>query len=80
LSDIKERWVAGFDDGGIWVLDLDEREYPVGMMGLRNAFTMEERCRVIEKLGGTYFQAIKSAPSSFVVPLVLRQVSVARSD
>jgi hypothetical protein len=50
MPDLSERWIAGLPEhGGIWILDLNEREYPVGMLGLWNAFTMEERCRVSER-------------------------------
>jgi hypothetical protein len=53
-------WPAG---GGVWVLREDaERagEKDAGM--LFNAYTMEERCAIIEQLGGTFYADPKDCP------------------
>ncbi|KAK4121289.1 hypothetical protein N657DRAFT_665577 [Parathielavia appendiculata] len=53
-------WPVG---GGVWVLSTDEliaAEKHAGM--LFNAYTMEERCRVIEQLGGTFYANPKDCP------------------
>jgi hypothetical protein len=60
--ELHDRWVAGVEKGGAWILDLVDGKYPDHIMGLMNAFTMEERCRSIELLGGTFFPDSKSAP------------------
>lgn len=53
-------WPAG---GGVWVLSEDifapSRKH-AGM--LFNAYTMEERCNVIKKLGGTFYVNPKDCP------------------
>ncbi|KAK3305283.1 uncharacterized protein B0T15DRAFT_398433 [Chaetomium strumarium] len=53
-------WPAG---GGVWVLSGDVEaasEKNAGM--LFNAYTMEERCNVIEKLGATFYANPKDCP------------------
>ncbi|KAG8156281.1 hypothetical protein KVR01_013860 [Diaporthe batatas] len=43
-------------DGGVWALKMPEMDsYFKGMSRIRNAFSMAERCRQIEKLGGVFF-------------------------
>ena len=63
MPNVSERWIVGLPEiGGICVFDLDEMEYPVGMLGLWNAFTMDERCRVIERLGEKFYSKLEAAP------------------
>lgn len=53
-------WPAG---GGVWVFKttyLDAIEKGVGR--IKNAFNMEERCRAIEQLGGTFYADPKECP------------------
>ncbi|KAL8854336.1 MAG: hypothetical protein Q9221_000822 [Calogaya cf. arnoldii] len=49
-------WFGWPEDGGAWVLELEE--FDAGRKGvgrIYNACTMEERCRVLETLGATFF-------------------------
>ncbi|KAK4234773.1 hypothetical protein C8A03DRAFT_46965 [Achaetomium macrosporum] len=53
-------WPAG---GGVWVLSTTEdiaAEKGAGM--LFNAYNMEERCKLIEQLGGTFYADPKDCP------------------
>ncbi len=53
-------WPAG---GGVWILSEDEEiagRKHAGM--LFNAYTMEERCNIIEQLGGTFYANPKDCP------------------
>jgi hypothetical protein len=53
-------WPTG---GGVWVLSLSKRtaaEKHAGM--LFNAYNMEERCKIIEQLGGTFYADPKDCP------------------
>lgn len=46
----------GDEKGGIWVLSTTRREANwKGVGRIKNAFSMEERCRVIESLGGVFY-------------------------
>lgn len=55
-------WPEG---GGVWVLRVNEREaVERGLGRIQNAYNMEERCRVIEQLGGTYFADPKDCPDT----------------
>ena len=51
-------WPAG---GGIWVFDATE-PYGKGAGIIHNAYSMEERCKVIERLGGTFYENPKDCP------------------
>lgn len=43
-------------NGGVWALKMPEMDsYMKGMSRIRNAFSMDERCRQIEKLGGVFY-------------------------
>lgn len=51
-------WPAG---GGIWVYDATEpHDKDAGIV--HNAHSMEERCEVIEKLGGKFYENPKDCP------------------
>ncbi|KAL2130369.1 hypothetical protein VTI74DRAFT_6551 [Chaetomium olivicolor] len=53
-------WPVG---GGVWVLSTTARiaaEKHAGM--LLNAYNMEERCKVIKQLGGTFYADLKDCP------------------
>ncbi|KAJ6129012.1 hypothetical protein N7471_010229 [Penicillium samsonianum] len=68
LSDAYEKGILGYDDekepfirvgwpasGGVWVLHSTEAE--AGRMGagrIQNAYSMEERCKVIKQWGGIF--------------------------
>lgn len=53
-------WPAG---GGVWVLSEDEEVAGGKHAGmLFNAYTMEERCKIIEQLGGTLYANPKDCP------------------
>lgn len=50
-------------DGGVWALKMPNRDaYMKGMGRIRNAFSMEERCRQIEKLGGVFYSDPAECP------------------
>jgi hypothetical protein len=50
------RRVAFPEQGGVWVLGRDENtgNFPLGMAGVRNSLTMEERSMALERLGAVY--------------------------
>ncbi|CEI67933.1 hypothetical protein FVEN_g7792 [Fusarium venenatum] len=49
--------------GGVWTLDTNFSQCArKGLARIDNAFTMEERCKVIEKLGGTFYADPKDCP------------------
>ncbi|KAL6804823.1 hypothetical protein GGI42DRAFT_323007 [Trichoderma sp. SZMC 28013] len=51
---IKVGWPAG---GGVWVLNITENEAITRGVGIiYNASDMEHRCRLIEQLGGVFFE------------------------
>ena len=53
-------WPAG---GGVWILSEDGEiagKKHAGM--LFNAYTMDERCNIIEQLGGTFYANPKDCP------------------
>jgi hypothetical protein len=53
-------WPAG---GGVWVLNGTIREATKKHAGMAfNAFNMEERSKIIEKLGGTFYTNPKDCP------------------
>ncbi|KAI9802129.1 MAG: hypothetical protein M1833_002050 [Piccolia ochrophora] len=59
--------VLGFTvEGGVWVLDMSDGydQFGPGAGGLFNALTMEERCAVIEKLGGKFCSDMKECPET----------------
>ena len=50
-------------DGGVWVLRSTYKEgISKGVGRVKNAFSMEERCRVIENLGGVFYANPKECP------------------
>lgn len=51
-----DRRVAFPEKGGVWVLGRDEKtgRFPLGMAGIRNSLTMEERSTVLERLGAIH--------------------------
>lgn len=50
-------------DGGVWALKMPYMDsYMKGMGRIRNAFSMEERCRQIEKLGGVFYSDPAKCP------------------
>lgn len=51
-------WPSG---GGIWVLTATERSGTSAGV-IHNAHTMDERCKVIEKLGGKFYANPKDCP------------------
>ena len=52
-SEIVSGWPS---TGGVWVLRLDDREkLPKDFGKIHMALTMDERCRVIESYGGTFY-------------------------
>ncbi|KAF7594439.1 hypothetical protein BBP40_009261 [Aspergillus hancockii] len=56
---------VGFpEERGILVLTVSKEtgRYPKGTLALRNALTMEERCRVLERLGAVFCEDIASCP------------------
>lgn len=53
-------WEAG---GGVWVLSTTlEEAGGKGAAIIENAFTMEERCRVIEQVGGFFYANPEDCP------------------
>ncbi|KAL8744301.1 MAG: hypothetical protein Q9190_003444 [Brigantiaea leucoxantha] len=52
-----EVWLGWPQSGGIWVLEIEEFEGARRGVGgrIKNAKSMEERCRFIEMLGGVFF-------------------------
>lgn len=53
-----EVWLGWPQSGGVWVLEIEEFEGARRGVGgrIRNAKSMEERCRFIEMLGGVFFR------------------------
>jgi hypothetical protein len=50
-------------DGGVWALKMPKMDsYFKGMSRIRNAFSMDERCRQIEKLGGVFYSNPAKCP------------------
>lgn len=50
-------------DGGVWALKMPEMDaYMKGKSRIRNAFSMDERCRQIEKLGGVFYSDPAKCP------------------
>ncbi|XDG03907.1 hypothetical protein ABKA04_003522 [Annulohypoxylon sp. FPYF3050] len=48
---------------GVWVLAVDEDEaWGKGVGAVWNAFTMDERCEIVEKLGGEFYQDPADCP------------------
>jgi len=57
-------WV-GSGMEGVWVLERDKVQVKKEIVGLvENAVTMEERCKVIEILGGTFFKDPRDCPDT----------------
>jgi hypothetical protein len=53
-------WPVG---GGVWVLSSTASEASAKNAGMAfNASTMEERCKIIEKLGGRFYANPKDCP------------------
>ncbi|RGP66173.1 hypothetical protein FSPOR_6793 [Fusarium sporotrichioides] len=53
-------WPAG---GGVWTISTNlSQSAQKGFGRINNAFTMEERCKMIEKLGGTFYADPKDCP------------------
>ncbi|KAJ5086516.1 hypothetical protein NUU61_007823 [Penicillium alfredii] len=49
------RQIAFPENGGVWVLAIEgDALFPPGMATVRNALTMEERCKALEKLGAVF--------------------------
>ncbi|KAJ5890738.1 uncharacterized protein N7473_006966 [Penicillium subrubescens] len=59
-----ERRVAFPEKGGVWVLGRDEKtvRFPLGMAGVQNSLTMEERSMALEKLGADYCDDVAECP------------------
>lgn len=57
-------WLGWCANGGVWALEIDEYEGARRGIGgrIRNAKDMEERCKVIEMLGGAFFSDRKHRP------------------
>ncbi|KAL8896656.1 MAG: hypothetical protein Q9207_007606 [Kuettlingeria erythrocarpa] len=52
----QQLWFGWPENGGVWVLELEEFEADrKGVGRIYNACNMEERCRVLERLGATFF-------------------------
>ncbi|WPB00095.1 uncharacterized protein RHO25_004714 [Cercospora beticola] len=50
-------WTNGVPEGGVWALrTVGAEDAVLGVPRIRNALSMQERCRAIEMLGGTYFE------------------------
>ncbi|KAF4339669.1 hypothetical protein FBEOM_6452 [Fusarium beomiforme] len=50
-------------DGGVWALSTNlSQSARKGLGRIGNAFTMEERCKIIEQLGGTFYADPKDCP------------------
>lgn len=53
-------WPAG---GGVWVIHTTlSQSARKGLGRIGNAFTMEERCKIIDQLGGTFYTDPKDCP------------------
>lgn len=59
-----EVWLGWPQSGGVWVLEVEEFEGARKGVGgrIRNAMSMEERCRFIEMLGGVFFRDRRDCP------------------
>ncbi|KAK4555505.1 hypothetical protein LTR86_007257 [Recurvomyces mirabilis] len=50
-------WPGVVPEGGVWALQVRaDKRWEVGISRIRNAFTMEERCRAIEISGGKFYE------------------------
>lgn len=49
-------WPGEVPEGGVWVLWQGPGSPYNGLGRIKNAYTMEERCKVIEMLGGTFYE------------------------
>ncbi|KAI2621000.1 hypothetical protein GGS26DRAFT_301472 [Hypomontagnella submonticulosa] len=48
---------------GVWVVTMNRREAPEkGLACIWNAFSMDERCEIVEKLGGTFYRDPAECP------------------
>ncbi|OJJ80193.1 uncharacterized protein ASPGLDRAFT_135305, partial [Aspergillus glaucus CBS 516.65] len=57
---IRVGWPAG---GGVWVLHtIFEEATKKGVGLIHNAYNMEERCKVIEQIGGIFYADPKDCP------------------
>jgi len=57
------RFFAVASQGGVWVLEAGEKECSSRQLGrINNARDMEEKCRQIEKFGGTFYAAPGDCP------------------
>jgi hypothetical protein len=53
-------WLSG---GGVWVLKTTRQEaLKLGAGKAGNAYNMDERCQIIEKLGGTFYKEPEKCP------------------
>jgi hypothetical protein len=66
FDEYRTKYVKAFGwpaDGGVWALKMCEMDaYFKGMSRIRNAFSMDERCRQIEKLGGVFYSDPAKCP------------------
>ncbi|KAL8755719.1 MAG: hypothetical protein Q9184_004717 [Pyrenodesmia sp. 2 TL-2023] len=59
----QQLWFGWPESGGVWVLERDELEVDrKGVGRIYNACTMEERCRVLQTLGATFFGKAADSP------------------
>lgn len=55
-------WPGEVPDGGVWALWATDNEgADIGVSRIRNARTMEERCKIIEMLGGSFYETWEDA-------------------
>lgn len=58
-------WPGAITEGGVWALQTKhDEDADKGVSRIRNALTMEERCKAIEMLGGQFYQTWKDAPKA----------------
>ena len=54
--ELKERFIGVMPQGGVWVLETDWEDSSKRQLGrIKNARDMEEKCRAIERFGGTFY-------------------------
>ncbi|KAK5158432.1 hypothetical protein LTS14_003451 [Recurvomyces mirabilis] len=56
-------WPGVVPEGGVWALQVRaDGRWEIGISRIRNAFTMEERCRAIEMSGGKFYEKWEDTP------------------
>lgn len=63
---VSSLWYGWPSSGGVWALRLDDelKGARLGVGRIKNALTMDERCRAIEMLGGEFYERWEDVPKN----------------